>query len=143
MESKQHHPRRRRASSGFIQGGSPQTRNPGTLLVSAETLERETVMLHIAEAEYLGEYRVRFLFNDGREGVADLRQMIFDDPRSVFKPLRDPSIFREFFIEHGALCWPGDVDVAPEYIYFLAFRNDESLRSLFEEWGYINAEVAV
>jgi hypothetical protein len=100
-------------------------------------------MLHISDAEYLGEYRLRVVFNDGREGVADLRQMVFDEPRTVFEPLKDLSGFRQFFVEHGALCWPGDLDVAPEYIYYLAFRDDESLRGLFEEWGYVQAEVAV
>lgn len=100
-------------------------------------------MLHITEAEYLTEYRVRFIFDNGREGVADLRPMIFEDSRSVFAPLRDLSLFRQFYIEHGVLCWPGDLDVAPEYIYFLVFRDDESLRALFEEWGYIQTEVAV
>src|SRR5919197_1211997 len=98
-------------------------------------------MLHITDAEYLGDYRIRFVFDNGREGVADLRAMVFEDPRSVFVPLRDQGVFRQFFIEHGALCWPGEVDVAPEYIYFLAFREDESLHRLFEEWGYLEAEV--
>lgn len=100
-------------------------------------------MLHISDAEYMGEYRVRFVFDNGRQGVTNLRPMIFDDPRAVFAPLKDLSVFRQLFIEHGALCWPGNLDVAPEYIYFLAFRDDESLRGLFEEWGYIQTEVAV
>ena len=100
-------------------------------------------MLQISDAEYIGDYRVRFLFDNGREGVADLRSMVFDDPRSVFKPLRDAAVFQKLFIEHGALCWPSDVDVAPEYVYYLAFRDDESLRGLFEEWGYMGSEVAV
>ena len=100
-------------------------------------------MLHISDAEHLGDYRVRFVFDNGRRGIADLRPMIFDDHRSVFAPLRDTSVFQQSFIEHGALCWPGDLDVAPEYIYYLAFRDDQSLRGLFEEWGYIESEVAV
>lgn len=100
-------------------------------------------MLQISDAQYAGDYRVRIAFNNGREGVADLRPMIVDEPRTVFAPLRDLSVFRHLFIEHGALCWPGDVDVAPEYIYFLVFRDDEDMRGLFEEWGYLNAEVAV
>ena len=100
-------------------------------------------MLHISDADYLGEHRLRVAFNDGREGVADLRPMIFDEPRTVFEPLKDLSAFRRFFIEHGALCWPDDLDVAPEYIYFVAFRDDESLCGLFEEWGYVQTEVAV
>ncbi len=101
------------------------------------------MMLHISKAEHEGDYRVRLVFDDGREGVADLRQLVFDDPRTVFAPLRDPSFFQQLFVEHGALCWPGGIDIAPEYLYFLAFRDDESLRGLFEEWGYVGAEVAV
>jgi hypothetical protein len=100
-------------------------------------------MLHISDAEYLGGYRVRFVFDNGREGVADLRSMIFDDPRPIFAPLRDAAVFQQLFVEHGALCWPGDLDVAPEYVYYLVFRDDETLRGLFEEWGYIESEVVV
>lgn len=101
------------------------------------------MMLHILEAEYFGDYRVHVVFNDGREGIADLRSMIFENPRTVFAPLIDVSVFRRLFIQYGTLCWPGDLDLAPEYIYYLAFRDDENLRGLFEEWGYINAEVTV
>ncbi len=100
-------------------------------------------MLLISDAEYLGEYRVRFVFDNGREGMADLRAMVFDDPRSAFAPLRDVTVFRRFVLEGGVLCWPGDLDVAPEYLYFLTFRNDPGLRGLFEEWGYVKAHVAV
>lgn len=101
-------------------------------------------MLHITDAEYLDDYRIRVVFNNGREGVADLRLMIFDDkPQSVFTPLRDIPALRQFAIEHGTLCWPGELDVAPEYIYFLAFRDDQNLRDLFEEWGYLQSAVAV
>ena len=32
---------------------------------------------------------------------------------------------------------------AKQAIYYLAFRDDESLHALFEEWGYIESEVAV
>ena len=100
-------------------------------------------MLHISDAEYLDEYRLRVVFNNGREGVADLRPMIFDRPQTVFTPLEDPAVFQQFAIAHGALCWPDELDVAAEYIYFLAFRDDESQRELFEEWGYLHSPVAV
>jgi len=99
-------------------------------------------MLKISDAEYIGNYRVRCVFNDGSEGVADLHSVIFDDPRPVFEPLRDPTAFEQLSIEHGALCWLGGVDIAPEYVYYLAFRDDERFRRLFEEWGYIRSEVA-
>ena len=100
-------------------------------------------MLHISKAEHTGDYRVRIAFDDGREGTADLRQLVFDDPRPVFAPLRDVSFFQQMFIDHGALCWPGGIDIAAEYLYFLAFRDDESLQNLFEEWGYAGATVTL
>lgn len=100
-------------------------------------------MLHLTDAKYAGDYRIHLVFNDGHAGIADLRPVVFDDHRSVFRSLRDPSVFQQFFIDHGVLCWPGDVDIAPEYVYFLAFREDESLQQLFEAWGYVQAEVSV
>ena len=96
-------------------------------------------MIHISSAEYLADYDVRFTFSDGREGVVDLRRTVFEDPREIFATLRDPSVFKRLFIDHGVLCWPDGPDIAPEYIYFLAFQNDETLRALFENWGYVEA----
>src|SRR5688572_31818580 len=49
--------------------------------------------------------------------------------RSVFAPLRDEAFAARFELRYGALTWPGDLDVAPEYLYFLAFRSDPALRS--------------
>jgi hypothetical protein len=39
---------------------------------------------------------------------------------------------------HGTLCWPGERDVAAEYLYFLAFRDDPALQPLFRQWGYLD-----
>jgi len=50
-------------------------------------------MLHISDAKYLDEYRLRVAFKDGREGVADLRAMIFDEPRSVLNRSRISQLF--------------------------------------------------
>lgn len=99
--------------------------------------------MRISAAEHLGDYRVRFAFDNGREGVADLRATVFDDPRSAFAPLRETAVFQRFFIERGVLCWPGGLDIAPEYLFFLTFRDDPGLRGLFQEWGYVGAKVAV
>ncbi|MEI8186740.1 MAG: hypothetical protein WCG19_08585 [Chlorobiaceae bacterium] len=56
------------------------------------------MFLHVKEAKYLGDYKVKVAFNNGREGVADL---------------------------------------APEYIYFQAFKGDPQLKPQFKQWGYI------
>lgn len=96
------------------------------------------MLLKITDAGYLGEYRLRLAFNDGKEGEADIRALAGLEPRQVFGAFEDESFIRQFRIAHGTLCWPGDRDVAPEYLYFLAFRNDPLLQPLFSQWGYLD-----
>ena len=35
----------------------------------------------------------------------------------VFAGLSDPSLFKQVFIEHGAVTWPGEIDLAPDAMY--------------------------
>lgn len=37
---------------------------------------------------------------------------------TVFEPLRDPAFFGQAFLDHGAVTWPNDADLAPD-----AMRN--------------------
>jgi hypothetical protein len=32
-------------------------------------------------------------------------------------PLRDPEFFKRVFLDHGAVAWPGDIDLAPDAMY--------------------------
>lgn len=96
------------------------------------------MLLEITDAEYLGDYRMRLSFNDGRAGIADLHALIDTHPQSVFAVFSDETFVRQFGLEHGTLCWPGERDVAAEYLYFLAFRDDPALQSLFRQWGYLD-----
>ena len=38
------------------------------------------------------------------------------------KPLRDAKRFAKVYVEHGALSWPGGIDLAPEAIYALVHK---------------------
>ena len=42
------------------------------------------MLLKITQAEYLGDYRFQLIFNNGRNGVADLHTLIDPEPDSVF-----------------------------------------------------------
>jgi hypothetical protein len=53
-------------------------------------------------------------FDDGTEKRVDVSQW-FKGP--VFEPLKDPKLFKKFFIEGGTLAWPNGVDIAPEVLY--------------------------
>lgn len=37
--------------------------------------------------------------------------------RGVFTRLKDSSLFVQAFVAHGTVCWPGDLDIAPETLF--------------------------
>jgi hypothetical protein len=74
----------------------------------------------VVRADYVGEYRIRLVFNDGLESTVDFSPWL-DGP--VFDPLKDPGYFRSFFVEGGTVTWPNGADVAPETLYEQARRQ--------------------
>jgi len=70
---------------------------------------------HVVDARYLGEYRIKVCFDDGKEGIVDLSK--YPDKGGVFSPLSDPEYFKNFFIDLNTLCWPNGADIAPERLY--------------------------
>jgi hypothetical protein len=74
-------------------------------------------------------------------GRADLSGML---KGPIFEPLRDPVFLSRGSLdeETRTLTWPNGADVAPEYLYFLAFRDDPDLADQFREWGYLREHSA-
>lgn len=93
-------------------------------------------MLEIIEAKYLHDYVVKIKFNNDEEFELNLSPMLTDDHIGIFKPLKQIEFFKNFRVDY-TLCWDNDIDVAPEYLYFLAHKNDSEYQQLFKEWGYL------
>lgn len=95
------------------------------------------MFLHITKARYIEGYKVEVSFNNGRKGVADLFEAL---KGSIFEPLKDKSIFSNLKVDNelATIVWPNGADLAPEYIYFKAFRDDPELQVQFKQWGYID-----
>ena len=93
------------------------------------------MILHVTEAKYLGGYKVEVSFNDGRTGIADLSDALRGP---VFQPLRDESVFAQLKLDEEleTISWPNGADIAPEYLYFQAFKDDPELQEQFKSWGY-------
>jgi hypothetical protein len=71
----------------------------------------------LAAVEALPGFRLRVQFMDGTEGTVDLMGLIQSPGAGVFAALADPSLFSQVFIEHGAVTWPGEIDLAPDAMY--------------------------
>ena len=93
------------------------------------------MILHITEAKYLTDYKVQVSFNDGKEGVADLSDVLRGP---IFNPLKDKKLFAQLRVdeEMATIAWPNGADLAPESVYFKAFKNVPELQKQFQEWGY-------
>jgi hypothetical protein len=53
-------------------------------------------------------------FADGLTGCVRFAPGYF---AGVFESLRDPRVFEQVFVDHGAVAWPGDIDLAPDAMY--------------------------
>ncbi len=97
------------------------------------------MIIHVTSAKHIHTGQFELAFSDGRRGVADLTGTL-NGP--VFEPLRDPEFMSRGALdpETRTLAWPNGADIAPEFLYFLAFRDDRDLSALFHEWGYLREE---
>lgn len=94
------------------------------------------MFLHVTEARYLHDYVIEVTFNDGRKGCADLSDVL-NGP--VFGPLKNLEQFSRIHIdpELETIVWENGADLAPEFLYFQAFKGDVALTPKFKAWGYL------
>ena len=71
---------------------------------------------HVKEAKYLHDYVIWLRFNDGAEGVVDLKEELYGE---VFEPLKDIDRFRSFRVDPDieTVVWDSGADLAPEFLY--------------------------
>jgi len=94
-------------------------------------------MLHIKNAKYLKgkTLAVEFVEYNGKY-IIDMQDYISIKPFKLARELDDESKFANFIIDHGVICWKNGFDIAPEYLFFLANKDDPKYKNLFLEWGY-------
>jgi hypothetical protein len=74
------------------------------------------MMLHVKEAKYLHDYAIWLRFNDGAEGVVDLKDELYGE---VFEPLKNIDRFKSFRVDPDleTIVWDNGADLAPEFLY--------------------------
>ena len=68
----------------------------------------------VVEVKAESGHRLFVRFTDGTSGKV---QLDLSELSGVLAPLRDPSFFERAFVDHGAVAWPGDIDLAPDAMY--------------------------
>ena len=62
----------------------------------------------------LENQRLELTFDTGEVRIFDASPYL---EKGEFRRLKDPALFAQAFIGFGTVCWPGDLDIAPETLY--------------------------
>ena len=76
----------------------------------------------VVEVRPEADGRLFVRFADGLSGHVRFTPDFFT---GVFERLRDPAQFAQAFVDHGAVAWPGDIDLAPDAVYEQIRLNGE------------------
>lgn len=60
------------------------------------------------------DYKLELKFNTGETGMFDARPYL---EKGVFRQLQDVSLFKQAYVAFDTVCWPGEIDIAPETLY--------------------------
>jgi hypothetical protein len=92
--------------------------------------------LSIIDASYLDDYKIALSFNN-KKGIANLKDIIFTDHRAPFLMLRNENEFKQFNIEHETIVWKNGLDLAPEFLFFITFKESPEFQHQFQAWGHL------
>ena len=71
------------------------------------------MILNITNVEYLGDYSLLCLFNNGKKKRVDLTPLL---SYPAFEELKDKSKFIQFGLD-GTIFWANGADISPEYLF--------------------------
>lgn len=60
------------------------------------------------------DFTLELWFQTGSHRLFDARPYL---NRGVFAQLQDPQRFKQAFVAIDTVCWPGNIDIAPETLY--------------------------
>lgn len=60
------------------------------------------------------DFHLELTFSTGETRLFDARPYL---TKGAFARLQDPALFRQAYVAFDTVCWPGDLDIAPETLY--------------------------
>lgn len=77
---------------------------------------------NVIDVKTLSPRSIQVIFADGISGKVQFEPSHLT---GVFEVLKDSDVFRQVRIEHGAVTWPGNLDLAPDAMYEAIKINGE------------------
>lgn len=63
------------------------------------------MVISINKADYVGEYKIKFLFSDGVERLIDFSGFLNNVKNPMTKKYLDKSLFKSYSIDYGDIIW--------------------------------------
>ena len=79
--------------------------------------------ISVTKAEYKDDFRIYLEFDNGVSGIVDLKDSLDGE---VFEPLKEQSFFKSFLLDTWTIGWSNGADFAPEYLFELALKQNET-----------------
>lgn len=73
-------------------------------------------MIKVIHVKSAGVHKLALAFSDGSEGIYDFSELLARDTL-LTRPLRDPAIFQQIFLELGAVCWPNGLEFSGKNLH--------------------------
>ncbi|MBI3140439.1 MAG: DUF2442 domain-containing protein [Rhodocyclales bacterium] len=71
-------------------------------------------MEKVVQVRASGDFNLELKFSTGETRLFDARPYL---EKGVFRRLLDPVLFKQAYVAYDTVCWPGDLDIAPETLY--------------------------
>ena len=78
------------------------------------------MFLEVSQAEYLDNYRIKLIFNNGEIKTVDLQNELNGN---VYQPLHQLDYFKNFQLKYNTIEWANGADYAPEYLYDIGTKT--------------------
>ena len=78
---------------------------------------RPSMPWRVRKVAALSDYRLAVTFMDGLSGIVDMSALVSSPEAGVFGCLTNPELFAQVRVEHGAVTWPGELDLAPDAMH--------------------------
>lgn len=69
---------------------------------------------HVATAIMGPDFTIDLTFEDGKHGIFDMKSRL---DYQCWAPLKEKSLFMQGKAQDGTVCWPENIDIAPETLY--------------------------